>query len=153
MFRYSLLVLSLSVTVLSFAQNPANPIVKFKPPVVKSYLSTYTGSDVSVSVEEAKSIISLPLKVLDESKNNYTVNSYQFIYKRIGVVMDDTSGKITPESDIVAQQFTSTPLSSIWINTIKDELHAGEELYFFDIIVKDNQGRLFFAPELKISVK
>ena len=54
---------------------------------------------------------------------------------------------------MVAQQFTDTPLSAVWINTIKDELHAGEELYFFDIIVKDSQGRLFFAPELKISVK
>jgi hypothetical protein len=26
-------------------------------------------------------------------------------------------------------------------------------LYFFDIIVYDKQGRLFFAPELKITIQ
>ena len=32
-------------------------------------------------------------------------------------------------------------------------MRAGEELYFFDIVAKDAQGRLMFAPELRIKVK
>ena len=36
---------------------------------------------------------------------------------------------------------------------IKDELIAGEELYFFGIVVKDKDGHNFYAPDLKIITK
>jgi hypothetical protein len=41
----------------------------------------------------------------------------------------------------------------VWQKNIADGLHTGEELYFFDIIVFDKQGRRFFAPEIKIAIQ
>jgi hypothetical protein len=32
-------------------------------------------------------------------------------------------------------------------------LQKDEQLYFFDIVVKDKEGRDFFAPEIKITIK
>jgi hypothetical protein len=134
------------------AQNPAKP-VKFKIPVVKTYLGTDTGSNTKISVEEGKQIIGLPLKVIDAKNNIYPITSYQFSYTRLGIKEDDSTGETTPESDMVADRFEETPLSKIWVSTIQDELHTGEALYFFDIVVKNKDGHIFFAPNLKLIVQ
>jgi len=151
--RLTILLLAITASGIICAQNPVKPPVKFKPPVVKTSLGGNSGSDAKISVEDGKNSIGLTLKVIDEKNKEYPVTSYQFAYKRKGVTEDEQSGQTAPESDLVAHRFSSTPLPDIWINTIKSELHSGEELYFFDIIAKDDKGRLFFAPELKLIVQ
>jgi len=128
--------------------NPAAP----KRPNVKPYLGKVTGT-VSVSVEEGKQLITLPLKIVDDKNLNYTISSYQFVYKRIGITEDEETGKTSPQTDIAADRFTTTPLPEVWQKNVIDALHKGEELYFFDIIVFDKTGRRFFAPELKITIQ
>lgn len=151
--RLTTLLLTIMASGIICAQNPAKPPIKFKPPVVKSSLGNRTGSDTKISVEEGKNNIGLSLKVVDDKNKEYPVTSYQFAYKRKGITENEESGETVPESDLVAHRFSTTPLPDIWVTTIKSELHAGEELYFFDIIAKDDKGRLFFAPELKLTVQ
>ena len=134
------------------AKKPASAFVKFKPPVVKSYLGKYSGAP-KCSPEEGKLAIQQSLKIADDKNYNYAIASYQFAYKRLGVTEDEATGAVTPARDMVAQRFTETPLPDIWKNNITEQLHKGEELYFFDIIVYDKQGRRFFAPELKITIQ
>ena len=154
---YSLVVMSLFITSHLFAQTPnkvtSTPIVKFKPPVTKSFLGKFTGNNAAISVEEGKAIIKEPLLVVDEKNNQYVISSYQFVYRRIGVTEDDSTGALVQETDIASDRFTTTPLPVVWQTNIADQLHSGEELYFFDIIVLDKQNRRFFAPELKIMIK
>ena len=148
-----LLFATISVTVnAQTAKKPVSTFAKFKPPVVKSYLAKYTGT-TSCSPEEGKQIILQALKIADDKNNTYKISSYQFAYKRLGVTEDETTGAVTPAKDMVAERFTETPLPQIWKSNITEQLHKGEELYFFDIIVYDKQGRLFFAPELKITIQ
>jgi len=151
-FLVFLLVTAISFAGVAQAKKPANNFVKFKPPVVKSYLGKYTGV-TSCSPEEGKQAILQPLKIADDKNADFRISSYQFAYKRLGVTEDETTGAVTPARDMVAQRFTETPLPEIWKSNITEQLHKGEELYFFDIIVYDKQGRLFFAPELKISIQ
>ena len=125
---------------------------KFKPPRLKSVLGNHADTS-SVSVDEAIHLIGLPLTITDDRKTAYTISSYQCLYKRKGVTEDEVSGKVTPVSSIVAQVFKTTPLSDIWIKTISEQLKAGEEITFFDIVVKDTQGRLMFAPNIKLTVQ
>jgi hypothetical protein len=134
------------------AKKPATTFTKFKPPVVKSYLGNYTGA-TNCSPEEGKQAILQALKIADEKNNNFTIASYQFAYRRLGITEDEATGAVTPAKDMVAQRFTETPLPEIWKSNITEQLHKGEELYFFDIIVYDKQGRRFFAPELKITIQ
>jgi hypothetical protein len=41
----------------------------------------------------------------------------------------------------------------MWLNMVRESLRPGEEIIFFDIIVKDAQGRVMYAPNLKLNIK
>lgn len=148
---------------LAFAQKPkpatskpaaSKPAVfqKYTPPKLTCQLGIRSDS-AAVVIEEALQLIKLPLKVTDDKKNVYTITSYQAMYKKRGVTEDEGTGKVTPIMSTVIDHFKTTPLSPIWIKTLSEQLRTGEELYFFEIVVKDAQGRLMFAPDLKIKVK
>ena len=126
---------------------------KFKPPVVKTYFAGINGSKDSVNVATGKAIIDSSLKVIDAKGNTYTITHYQFALKRIGSIEDDSTGVVSSTSDIVADNFTSTPLTDIWRKTIRETLVKGEEFHFVDIIVTDDKGNYFYAPEVKIGIK
>lgn len=146
--------LSASAQVKPLQKQPiAAPAPKWKPPVVKTYLAKFSGSDVTCSVEEGKQIITLPLRIVDAKNNQYAISSYQLAYKRQGVKENEETGEITPASDLVAQRFTETPITGIWKSSIIEQLKKNEELYFFDVIVSDGKGRRFFAPDLKITIQ
>lgn len=125
---------------------------KYKKPMVKSWLGKVNGT-VTLSADAAKQLVTLPLTVTDDKNINYVISSYQFAYKRIGITEDEVTGKASPQTDMAADRFTVNPLPPVWQKNIIEGLHSGEELYFFDIIVFDKQGRRFFAPELKITIQ
>jgi len=95
----------------------------------------------------------LPLSITDDKKNTYTISSYQVMYKRMAVTEDEVTGKVSPTTSNVAQLFRETPLPELWKNIMTEQLRPGEEIYFFDVIAKDTQGRLMFAPDLKLKIK
>ena len=139
-----------------FAQKPkpvtAKTVQKFTPPKITSALGIRSDT-ASVYREEAIQLITLPIKVTDAKKNVYSISSYQFMYKRSGVTEDEESGKVSPVMSMVSDLFRETPLPALWVKIISEQIKPGEELYFFDIVAKDAQGRLMFAPELKIKIK
>jgi hypothetical protein len=125
----------------------------FKPPVVKSSIGGVHGTKDSVSVTTTQQIIDSAIRVVDAKGTTYTITHYQFVFKRLGAVENDSTGKVTSVSDLAAGEFISTPLTDIWRKTIKETAVAGEELYFTDIIVKDSKGHVFYAPEIRIGIK
>jgi len=147
-----------------FAQKPkpaaAKPVAakpvgfqKYTAPKLTSRLGNRSDSVNMVPVDEVVQLIQLPLKVTDDKKNVYTISSYQAMYKRRAVTEDENTGKVSPVTSNVIDIFKTTPLSPIWIKTITEQLRPGEELHFLDIVVKDAQGRLMFAPNLVIKAK
>ena len=125
--------------------------VKFKPPKLFTQMGGFRDS-VTLSVAEAENIINQPLKIFDDKKGLYTISSYQFLYRRKVVTEDEATGKPIPTSSMVAGTFKVTPMPDIWVNSVKEQVRPGEELYFFDIIAKDAQGRVMYAPDFKIKV-
>jgi hypothetical protein len=135
------------------AQHPViTNVPKFKPPVVQTHLGPDNNA-AAVTKEEAAQLVALPLKVTDAKKNAYTIESYQFLYKRKSVVQDEETGTKQSTFTIVADKFKLTPLPKVWIDNLKGGFQKDEELRFFDIVVKDNSGRIFSAPELKITIQ
>ena len=138
-----------------FAQSTVKPAVtnvaKFKPPTVQTFLGRNING-ATVTIEEANQLVNLPLKITDEKSNVYTVLSYQFLYKKKSIVENEQTGKKEIAFTTVADLFKTTPLPEVWRNNISGALQKGEELYYFDIIVKDKLNRKFFAPELKIKI-
>lgn len=133
---------------------PAKPagFQKFTPPKLTSMLGIRSGHD-TVFVEEAVQLVKLPLKVTDDKKNVYSISSYHLMYKRRAVTEDEATGKVIPVMSNVSDLFRETPLPDLWKKILTEQMRKGEELYFFDIVAKDAQGRLMFAPELKIRIK
>lgn len=138
----------------SFAQDSSVIIkeAKFKPPVVKTFLGV-NQNGARVTVAEANQLVGLPLKIVDDKNNTYPIDSYQFLYKQKSYILNDETGKRETTFTLAADRFDSTPLPKVWIANIAGRLQPDEELYFFDIVVKDKEGRRFFAPELKITIK
>lgn len=132
--------------------NKVIPIAKFKPPKVKTYWGRNSDS-AWITKEEARQLIDLPIKISDAKNVSYTISSYQFMYRKNIVTEDEATGKVLPSTELKIDRFTASPLPPIWRENIKPALISGEMLYYFDIIVKDAQGRLFFAPELKIYIR
>ena len=148
----------LSVTGFAIAQTkPAKPttqpVQKFKLPKLYTSLGAKKDTIITASVDEAITLINQALSVTDDKKGIYAITSYQCLYKRKAVTEDEETGKVSPTTSMVVQQFKTTPLSEIWRKTIGEQLKAGEEITFFDVVVKDVQNRLMFAPSLKIIVK
>lgn len=124
----------------------------FKRPNVKTYWGSSATGTLQLPVETVTQLINQPLRIIDDKNIGYLISSYQFAYKRIGITEDEVTGKISPQSEIVANRFYNSTLPLIWQNNIKEGLKTGEELYFFDIVVISNSGFRFYAPELKITI-
>ena len=90
---------------------------------------------------------------MDDKNNTLKITYYQFLYKRKAFTEDEATGKFSTTTSTASDYFTSSPLPLKWSNIIKEDLVAGEELYFFDIIAKDAQGHPFYAPSIKIITK
>ena len=154
-FRIFLCILFFSsLNTSAFAQNKTVIIKepKFKPPVVKTFLGV-NQNGANVTASEGEQLVGLPLKVVDAKNNQYTVDSYQFLYKEKSYILNDETGKRETVFTIASDRFASTPLPKVWVDNIKNKLQPDEELYFFDIVVKDKEGRLFTAPQLKITIQ
>lgn len=128
------------------------PVTKYKVPKLFTQLGGYRDS-VNISVQDAENIIGQPLRIFDDKKGVYTISSYQFLYRKKGVTENEETGKVTPTTSIVSSRFKTTPLPDTWTSQVREQVKPGEELYFFDVIAKDAQGRVMYAPNLKLLVK
>lgn len=147
---------SLAATAQKPKPAPAKPAAqKFIPPKLTSNFGNRTDTAGALFMEEAVQLIGLPLKITDDKKTVYSIVSYQAMYRRRAVTEEEVNGevKIKPVMSNVSDIFKTTPLPPIWVSTIKEQLRSGEEILFFDIVVKDAQGRLIFAPDIKIKIK
>lgn len=151
-----LLILSMTLCLLSpesvwsqRTQASAKKPAPIKPPKLFTSLGVATDSMV-FPVEQVNGLIANPLTVRDAAGKTLQVTYYQFLYRRRAVTEDPATGKILPTTSLASDDFTTTPLPPTWIKLIRQDLVKGEELFFFDIIVKDAAGQRFYAPNLKI---
>ena len=150
--KYLLFLILISISSASLAQQSGEvKITKFKPPSVKTFLGSHNNGD-SVLPGVAAQLLTMPLKITDDKKAEYEIDSYQFLYRKKGVIENEQNGKKQTSFTISSARFFATPLTKIWIENVRENLKKDEQLYYFDIVVKDKQGRKFYAPEIKITV-
>lgn len=126
-------------------------VTPFKPPIVNTFLGNHPNND-TVNLEEGSKILSLPLIVKDSKGVNYKIVTYQFLYRRKSYIEDSATGKLKANFTINVSRFDSARLSPLWAKNISEGLRSDEEFYYFDILVQDEQGRKFNAPDLKIFI-
>ena len=150
------------IAVLFFASNgilaqrqknaTANTNVKYQVPKLTTLLGSYKDS-MHVAAEILDSIVGLSIKVVDAKNNPYSISSYQFLYKKIVTTEDEETGKTSKTTSVKSSLFKTSPFPELWLNAIRENLKSGEELFFFAVIVKDEKGRIMYAPDLKLIVK
>ena len=127
-----------------------------KSPVKPLKLKTFLGKNENgaiVTLDEALQLINFPLRITDINNQRVTILSYNFTYKRKAFLEDENTHKQQITFTTVGDVFKASPLPQIWRDNLTESLKKDEELFFFDIIIKDNQGRKTFAPELKIRIR
>src|SRR6478672_11036984 len=101
--KFLLLALISMMSLASNAQKKATvsskKIAAYKVPKLRTIIGQYSDS-LGLPAAEAEQVIGLPLKVFDDKKNEYSVSSYQFMYKKMGVTEDEESGKVSSASSI-----------------------------------------------------
>ncbi|MBK9957627.1 MAG: hypothetical protein IPP11_03380 [Chitinophagaceae bacterium] len=138
---------------MSFHANAqSKPVAKFKPPKLTTMLGEYKDSS-GITKETAIQLIGLPLKIYDASKKSYALANYQVSFKKAGFREDEITGKLIPTSTLSYKLFTETPVSPIWIKTIRAQIKSGDELYFFEVVAKDEKGRVMYSSNLKLTIK
>jgi hypothetical protein len=155
MIKILLLLVCVSLHTSTFAQRtPAKPnlYAKFKAPKLIPSLGGYKDSSFVPAIT-ADAIMGAKLNVVDAKNVAYTISSYQFLYRKIVVSEDEATGKAYNTTSVKSSLFKTSPLPAMWLSMVRENLRPGEEIIFFDIIVKDAQGRFMYAPNLKLTVK
>jgi hypothetical protein len=149
------IVLLLCASLTNYAQRtkPTSTLYnKFKAPKLICTLGGY--KDFSfVSPQIADAIIGAKLNIVDVKNVAYALSSYQFLYRKIVVSENEETGKPYNTTSVKSSLFKVSPLPDMWLSAVRENLRPGEEIIFFDIIVKDAQGRFMYAPNLKLTVK
>lgn len=134
------------------ATRPAAIVTKFKPPKLIVYLGNFKDT-MAITVKDADAAIGMPIKIFDTKGVPYILSSYQFLYRKIVTSEDEATGKAYNSTSVKSSLFKTTPLPVLWLNVIREELRPGEEFIFFDVIVKDAQGRVMYAPNIVLKLK
>lgn len=128
-------------------------ITAYKVPKLTTTLAGFKDT-TGISAKEAVAALAAPLNITDAKGAPYTISSYQFAYKQIVVTEDESlNGKAMRTSALKSSLFKTSPLPPLWVNLVSEKLVPGEELYFFAVTVKDAQGHLMYAPDLKLFIK
>jgi hypothetical protein len=153
--KFVIITLLTCATLKNYAQvKPAKSTLyaKFKVPKLICSLGGYKDSSF-VSPQITDAIIGAKLNIVDVKNVAYTLSSYQFLYRKIVVSEDEASGKAYNTTSVKSSFFKTSPIPAMWLSMVRENLRPGEEIVFFDIIVKDAQGRVMYAPNLKLTVK
>ena len=125
---------------------------KFKVPKLITYLGNFKDT-MFVSPQVADSLLGVSFKISDAKNTPYSISSYSFLYRKIVATEDEQTGKVSNTTSVKSSLFKASPLPQLWQNVIRENLRTGEELLFFDVIAKDAQGRVMYAPNLKLIIK
>ena len=125
---------------------------KFKVPKLITSLGNFKDT-MFVSPQVADSLLGISFKISDAKNTPYSISSYSFLYRKIVATEDEQTGKVSNTTSVKSSLFKASPLPQLWQNVIRENLRTGEELLFFDVIAKDPQGRVMYAPNLKLIIK
>ena len=126
--------------------------VPVKPPKLTASVGNFKDT-MSIAVKDAGKIVGLPLKITDDKGTPYQISSYRFLYRQVVTSEDEQTGKPYSTYAVKSSLFTTTPLPAAWINMLQERLRAGEEFIFFDVIGKNAKGQVFYASDIKLTLK
>lgn len=131
---------------------------KIKPSVSSNAAITFTSSwgpvkSGNAPAAQIASIAPAAIFVKDNAGESYPVKSFRMNYKFKSAYKDDETEQIKYRSDLRVGEFTDTAqLSKVWIDSIKDNVKAGDTILINKILFRNKAGKFQLAPDIRIAV-
>jgi hypothetical protein len=102
---------------------------------------------------QVASIAPAAIFVKDNAGESYPVKSFRMNYKFKSAYKDDETEQLKYRSDLRVGEFTDTAqLSKVWIESIKDNVKAGDTILINKILFRNKAGKFQMAPDIRIAV-
>ena len=131
---------------------------KIKPSAGTTAVITFTSTWGPVKSGNAPSaqvasIAPAAIFVKDNAGESYPVKSFRMNYKFKSAYKDDETEQLKYRSDLRVGEFTDTAqMSKVWIESIKDNVKAGDTILINKILFRNKAGKFQMAPDIRIAV-
>ena len=131
---------------------------KIKPSAGTTAVITFTSTwgpvkSGNAPAAQVASIAPAAIFVKDNAGESYPVKSFRMNYKFKSAYKDDETEQLKYRSDLRVGEFTDTAqLSKVWIESIKDNVKAGDTILINKILFRNKAGKFQMAPDIRIAV-
>jgi hypothetical protein len=137
------------------AQQKNKNAVAVPPPAPLTFVSSWgpVGSGSAIAAQIA-AIAPAAVLVKDNKGESYTVNAFRINYKFRSSYKDDETEQVKFMNDLRVSDFNNTSqLSSVWAESIRVNVKAGDTILINKILFRNKTGKLQMAPDIRIAVK
>jgi hypothetical protein len=155
MGRFNLLIVFSLVSLFAMSQQKTSKIQQ-APVAAPLVFSSFWGPVGTGEAPAAQIAAIAPAAILvrDNTGKLYAVNAFRINYKFKSTYRDDESGQTKSMADLRVGDFNNTAqLSTVWAESIKDNVKVGDTILINKILFRNAMGKLQMAPELKIAVR
>lgn len=149
------LVLSFAFILMPFfiwGQVKTKDTARLKPPKLESFWGLSRGGNIAL--EHVISLLDSSLKIYAEKKEKLPVAKALLVYRSKDYYEDESSGTLKTRYNSYSYNFRyNDRLPETWKKFLKENLKPGDQLHFADIHVKNQNGYLFTAPDIKIMIE
>jgi len=123
-----------------------------KKPVLISYWGNTKGGNLSL--DKALELVDSSIIVTNDKKEKMQVARFFIHYKSLDNFEDEKTGNILQRYNSDGEYIReSNILTEYWRKYIYESLKRGDEIIITELYIRDKEGFLFLAPDIKISVK
>lgn len=140
----------LACTQNSYGQKPQQP-VKIKPP--KVYVSWGNSKEGPYSKDVFINLLDSSIQVVSEKKEVLAISRAMLIYRSKDQV-EDEKGKVKTHYNTYMNEIRNdNKVPEKWKSFLAEEIKPGDLFLITDMHVRDKQGYIFSAPDLKITIE
>ncbi|MGN6435627.1 MAG: hypothetical protein ACTHMM_03805 [Agriterribacter sp.] len=120
-------------------------------PKVTVSIGGYKGGDITSDL--LSTIVDSSVVVRDSKGTTYQLVRFRVLYKFKSTYDDPETGQKKKSDDMRVNDFSNTAvMSELWRQSIKDNVKAGDEIIFDNIIIRLKNGTKLMAPKVAFKV-
>jgi hypothetical protein len=137
---------------LLWGQSNNKDTARLKPPKLTSFWGQSRGGNIAL--EHVISLLDSSIEVISEKKEKLQLAKALLVYRSKDYYEDESTGTVKKRYNSYSCNFKyNDHLPENWKKFLKENMKPGDQLHFADIHVKDQNGYLFTAPDIKIIIE
>jgi len=142
----------LYLPVLLLAQAQPKDTARLKPPAMEAFWGLQRSG--RITLEQAISLLDSSVRVIAEKKEKLPVAKAVLVYRSKDYYEDEATGTVKTRFNSYSCNFKySDRLPENWKKFLKEQIKPGDQLLIADIHVKNKNGYLLAAPDIKLVIE